>query len=553
MACELACHHCRQRLLIERPRPGQPIRCARCAQLIPVPWASQASARPSQAASSEVACRPRLRQLVDLRLLSVTAVAALSVVGGLVAGAAWWVRPALPAAVVSLPAPAAVALPLLAMAERPLEQPLPSTPVGLDGLLAPSGEELPVAEPVVATTPVFAARPAELQPAAPPQRRVVRRQEQSETELRRQLQDVPQVRLEPPVSSAASRVTVAGRTTTTNQIFQMSSLFHEWSGTSHVVPSLLAQRTDLQGLPFRMGKDCQLETAHAQRMQELSRQMRSLLSNAAQANGQIDATKFHQLVVAGDEKLDLKDQSAVPCLMQMLQPENPGIRAVLLEQLTAIKRPKASEALAKLALFDLSESVRAQAVQALAERPREEYRHLLLGGLRYPWAAVADHAAEALVALDDKAALPALKQLSQAVDPTVATYDLQHRAWMVPEVVRINHLTNCVMCHAPSHSNSDLVRGRLPSQNEPLPPISEYYSNATGPFVRADITYLRQDFSVVQEVEKPGKWPAQQRFDFLVRQRPEKPEEAYQRVQRTAAGNYPQRQAVLFALQALSK
>jgi len=56
-------------------------------------------------------------------------------------------------------------------------------------------------------------------------------------------------------------------------------------------------------------------------------------------------------------------------------------------------------------------SVRAQAIEVLLQRPREEYRSLLLKGLRYPWFLVADHAAEALVALNDKEAPPALRKL----------------------------------------------------------------------------------------------------------------------------------------------
>jgi hypothetical protein len=39
--------------------------------------------------------------------------------------------------------------------------------------------------------------------------------------------------------------------------------------------------------------------------------------------------------------------------------------------------------------------------------------------------------------------------------------------------------------------------------------------------VRADVTYLRQDFSVLQRVpeDSPDRWPIIQRFDFLVRKR----------------------------------
>jgi len=32
--------------------------------------------------------------------------------------------------------------------------------------------------------------------------------------------------------------------------------------------------------------------------------------------------------------------------------------------------------------------------------------------------------------------------------------------------------------------------------------------------------FLRQDFSVVQPVAKPGKWPGNQRYDYFMRKRP---------------------------------
>ena len=86
------------------------------------------------------------------------------------------------------------------------------------------------------------------------------------------------------------------------------------------------------------------------------------------------------------------------------------------------------------------------------------------------------------------------------------------------ELVRINHLSNCMLCHAPSLSKDDLVRGRVPMPGEDPPPL--YYGEVTGLFVRADTTYLRQDFSVVQPVAGAGKWPGDERFDYMVRTRP---------------------------------
>ncbi len=125
--------------------------------------------------------------------------------------------------------------------------------------------------------------------------------------------------------------------------------------------------------------------------------------------------------------------------------------------------------------------------------------------------------------------------------------------WVKTEVVRVNHLRNCYLCHAPSTSDRDLVRGVVPIPGERLPRM--YYHDAGGSFVRADVTYLKQDFSVVQEVAKAEPWPKLQRFDYLVRTREatlaeialaNAPEAIEERDQ-----GYPQRGAVLNALQGL--
>src|SRR5262249_26136001 len=83
--------------------------------------------------------------------------------------------------------------------------------------------------------------------------------------------------------------------------------------------------------------------------------------------------------------------------------------------------------------------------------------------------------------------------------------------------VKVNHLRNCLLCHAPSTATSDPVRGFIPVPGEPIPVV--YYGHNKGDFVRADIAYFRQDFSVMERVDEPNKWPAVQRFDYLVRKR----------------------------------
>jgi hypothetical protein len=96
---------------------------------------------------------------------------------------------------------------------------------------------------------------------------------------------------------------------------------------------------------------------------------------------------------------------------------------------------------------------------------------------------------------------------------------------MVRELVRVNHLRNCLLCHAPSMSKNDAIRAFVPTPGEELPSRAGLYptdkaepSEAT--LVRADVTYLTQDFSVMQKVANPGAWPSYQRFDYLVRVRP---------------------------------
>jgi hypothetical protein len=69
--------------------------------------------------------------------------------------------------------------------------------------------------------------------------------------------------------------------------------------------------------------------------------------------------------------------------MQLLVPEDEASRQALVAHLAGIKGPAASQGLAKIALFDLSDELRRSAAAALRGRPRDEYREVLLRGLRY--------------------------------------------------------------------------------------------------------------------------------------------------------------------------
>jgi hypothetical protein len=246
-----------------------------------------------------------------------------------------------------------------------------------------------------------------------------------------------------------------------------------------------------------------------------------------------------------------------PALNHMLQSENDATRALLVAAMSGIDTNYSTCCLAERAVFDLSPTVRAAAVQALVQRPREEFRPTLLDAFRHPWEPAAQHAAEALVALRDRDALPALTQLLEQRDPLAPfTPPGKDAKPQVRELVRVNHLRNCLLCHAPSQSREDLVVAPVPPPDKPLSVVYYGSPRPTIPepgdiFVRADITYLRQDFAVMQKVERAKPWPELQRFDFLVRTREAKPEEVNAPARPPAAQVW--RQAVVYAIAELRK
>jgi hypothetical protein len=310
---------------------------------------------------------------------------------------------------------------------------------------------------------------------------------------------------------------------------------------------------DFRGLPMRMGIDCQIGEEDAKQLQALSRKLRTAVFNSTPRDGvdtrpDVDQLRGH---LRGKE---WQQAEAVATLTQMLMPEGRQVRMLLVELLANIPSPRATAAIAQRALFDLSQDVREAAVLALRDRPAEDYRSILLQGFRYPWAPAADHAADAIVTLEDRASIPELLDILRQPDPTAA-FRNEDGEPVIREMVRINHLANCTMCHAASPNAHELVRGRVPSPGEPLPPPVEYYSKGGGIFVRADVTYLQQDFSVPQPVTKPGPWPTHQRYDYMIRLRPLKTlnlGEQVARIGRAKEERFGQREATLFALRELT-
>ena len=326
------------------------------------------------------------------------------------------------------------------------------------------------------------------------------------------------------------------------------------------------KRQDWLALPWRKGQDCQVGKETAERLHVFSTNLRTFLRDSTPRNDvRPDHDKLRQSMEGkgfrgkafGDKPLAWDKSDALPTLTQMLQTENTEIRRLMVETYAKIEGKEASMALAQRAVFDLSPEIRVNAIKALATRPHKEYQQVLIDALRWPWSPAADHAAETLAALEIKEAVPELVHLLKEPDPKLAFLpDVKNeKVYFIREVVRLNHLSNCALCHALSASKEDLVRGRIPMPGEDPPP--QYYQATTGLFVRADITYLKQDFSVIQPVTNSGKWPGFQRFDYLVRTRNATTTEAklFTALQKDRKLNdpYPQRDAVLFALREITK
>jgi hypothetical protein len=332
---------------------------------------------------------------------------------------------------------------------------------------------------------------------------------------------------------------------------------------SSAIESLLKKRDDLKGLPLRAGKACQSGKEQTKVLGEVSAEVRPLQARADRRR-LVRAPEYTRYPYApkvtyeepGDPKLKTylqnvleevsKKELLVRPLEQMYQTEPAALRRELVTALGKIKGEEATQALARRAVFDLSPAVRSAAVQELRNRDLDEARPVFLEALRHPWAPAADHAAVALVALEDGNAVPDLRDLVDLPDPS-APYRNKDGKWVKKELVRVNHLRNCLLCHAPSANASDPVRGPIPKPGEPLPVV--YYSSKSRlPSVRADVVYFRQDFSAMHKVARPDKWPAVQRFDYLVRQRELKPAEAKEAAQAARKKSYSQQEAVRYAL-----
>jgi hypothetical protein len=317
--------------------------------------------------------------------------------------------------------------------------------------------------------------------------------------------------------------------------------------------ALLSHRPDLAGLPVAMGDACRTGAERSKHFADAVSLVRSVLQspgNSKSSDKTVEKTSAdafwrhfrsvcakHDLTIDGSNRAVAEHAAAarVAALMQMLAPESAAMRAGLARHLATIPHVDATRALARLAVFSAEAEVRQAALDGLKLRRERDYSDTLLQGLRYPWPAAARHAGEAIIKLQRTDLVPQLVAFLDEPDPR-APFIQDAGPKQVPvvrELVRINHHRNCLLCHAPGSQASSVPNAVLTAP-VPLPdqslarPSGGYQQSSSPPdiFVRVDVNYLRQDFSLLEPVADSGPWPRLQRFDFLVRTRTLSEEEA---------------------------
>ena len=241
-----------------------------------------------------------------------------------------------------------------------------------------------------------------------------------------------------------------------------------------------------------------------------------------EAQSKIDRSKCEHITVA-----------RVAALMQILAPLSPEYRIRLVKYLAGVTHVEATHALARLAIFSTEDEVRFAACDALKVRRDKDYTEILLVGLRYPLPAVARRSTEAIARLERADLIPQLLTMLEEPDPRAPVVSEVHKKKVpvVREMVKVNHHRSCLLCHAPGNTGTvsdDALTVGVPIPGSPLSPPTGGYNQSPDPdlLIRVDVTYLRQDFLVMQAVAEAHPWPEMQRFDFLVRTRVLSEEEA---------------------------
>ncbi len=338
-----------------------------------------------------------------------------------------------------------------------------------------------------------------------------------------ELTRVPEVGVDDPISHNLDRASAKQKV-----VALIAKIRHENAQGVNKDAFVLAQmerRKELRGMPFVMGAECRLEPQRATSFEKSVEAVRDGMERD-QSSG-ADTAAFWSTYQARSGGQGVQTPHGVAALVQILGPERVGLRQSLVEQLGHSNSLEASRALARSAIFDASSDVRRTALRELKKRPKDHnVDDILMHGIRHPMPLVAHRAAFAVGQLERKDLGPQLVAFLDEPapgDPEKKVVD-NKEVCEVREVVRINHHRNCLLCHPPSVTGQpNEVPGVIPIPSVPFSTSpKEAYGRAQSsgePMVRADTTYLRQDFSVLMPVVNATPWPDMQRFDFLVRTR----------------------------------
>jgi len=187
-------------------------------------------------------------------------------------------------------------------------------------------------------------------------------------------------------------------------------------------------RADLAGLPFRIGLDSTLAKEKAEALRALSKSLRETVQRCIRGDDPRPNTDLlYEAFLPRDGREDpvgfIRDAKkwtspeAVPCIQQILAAENRDVRRLGCELLNRIDTVESTETLLRWAVFDTDAEIRAAAVEALRPRTKHDVTQQLLRYVRYPWPRAAEHAAEALVALNCTDAIPQLATFYDLPDP----------------------------------------------------------------------------------------------------------------------------------------
>jgi hypothetical protein len=342
------------------------------------------------------------------------------------------------------------------------------------------------------------------------------------------LADVPEVEFE------TRPAKVAGADQEAKRIANHLAKIHHLNSkqTDGFLIALQKRREDLAGLPFMMGDACR---SNSERMEHFASSV-ALIREALTPNSNHCIAPGARTPEPKGQNPEIAIKARVAALMQLAVVESDRVRLDLVAYLSRLEHPDATQALAKLAIFSDEDEIRSLAIESLRTRNKKEYTDVLIGGLKYPWPAVARRAAETIAHLERADLVPELVALMSAdADPRLPIekeVDGESIA-QVRELVKVNHLRNCMLCHSPGKVDEKVAARAtftaevaVPGKSPPSPFQGYGQSPSSDLLIRFDVTYLRQDFSVKLPVSDAHPWPDLQRYDFFVRERKVSPAEA---------------------------